>query len=70
MAGVIAGIAQLALTLAIARAPVSLLASFEYLSLLWAAGFGILLFGERPTAVMLAGASLVIAAALAATRSR
>lgn len=70
IAGSIAGVAQIALTLALARAPASLLAPFEYLSLVWAVALGIVFFSEWPSPVVLAGAALVAAAAIVAARSR
>lgn len=67
-----AGLAFLALLLlswAYARAEAQHLAPVEYTSFLWAAMFGLLIFGERVEPGTLAGAALiVIACLLAATR--
>ncbi len=46
--GVIAGIAQYALFEGMRRAPISVIAPFEYTSLVWAFGLGFLIWGDVP----------------------
>jgi len=49
---------------AYARAPAHVLAPLEYTSFLWAALFGYMVFAEKPSAGLWAGAAIIIAAAL------
>jgi len=58
--GLIAGSAQYCLTEAFRIAPPSLVAPFEYTSLLWAMLFGYLVWGDVPTALVLTSAAVVI----------
>ncbi len=62
MAGLIGGIAQILITSAYRFGSVSMLAPYDYTSMLFAIVIGYVVFGELPTAVMLIGAALVIAA--------
>jgi len=62
MAGVLGGIGQILLTSAYRFADASLVAPFEYTSMLLALGVGYFLFDEVPTVTMLAGAAIIIAA--------
>jgi drug/metabolite transporter (DMT)-like permease len=62
--GVLGGIAQYLLVEAIRLAPVSLVAPFEYVSLLWSLGFGFFLFAEVPSVRMLTGAAVIVASGL------
>jgi drug/metabolite transporter (DMT)-like permease len=43
-------------------ADASILAAFDYVSMIWAAALGYLVFAETPTRNVLAGAAIVIAA--------
>ncbi|MFC6689337.1 DMT family transporter [Jhaorihella thermophila] len=61
-AGLVGGVAQILVTSSFRFAPASLLAPYDYSSMLFAIIVGYTLFGELPTPVMLAGAALVIAA--------
>jgi drug/metabolite transporter (DMT)-like permease len=61
MAGLVGGVAQILITSAFRFAPASMLAPLDYASMLFAIFIGYTWFGELPTAVMLAGAVLVIA---------
>ncbi|WP_096786711.1 DMT family transporter [Rhodobacter sp. CZR27] len=63
-AGVLGGIAQILLTSSYRHADASLVAPFEYASMLFALAIGYAVFGETPTLVMLGGASLVVAAGI------
>ena len=59
LAGVIGGIGQLLLTEALRNAPVGVVAPFDYTQLLWAALLGLVIWGELPHPLTLAGAALV-----------
>lgn len=61
-AGLIGGIAQILITSAYRFGTASMLAPYDYASMLFAIVIGYVWFGELPTFVMLAGASLVIGA--------
>ena len=61
-AGIAGGIGQILLTSSYRYADVSVIAPFDYCSLLWALGIGYFLFGEIPNLIVLLGASIVIAA--------
>lgn len=60
--GLIGGVGQILLTSAYRYADASIVAPFEYASMLFAVGIGLVVFGEVPTLKMLGGAALVIAA--------
>ncbi|MFP4303523.1 MAG: DMT family transporter [Rhodosalinus sp.] len=61
-AGLIGGIAQIFLTSAYRHADASVVAPFDYASMLFALGIGYFIFAEVPTWPMLAGAALIILA--------
>jgi len=58
--GLLAGSAQYCLTEAFRIAPPSVVAPFEYTSLIWAILFGFLVWGDVPTTLVLVGAAVVI----------
>jgi drug/metabolite transporter (DMT)-like permease len=62
--GLLGGLAQLAMTYSYRYAEPSLLASFDYLGMVWAVLFGFFVFGELPEAMVIAGSVVVIAAGL------
>jgi drug/metabolite transporter (DMT)-like permease len=62
--GLVAGIAQYALFEGMRRAPVSVLAPFEYSSLIWAFGLGFLIWGDIPASQVFIGAALIFAAGM------
>lgn len=62
--GILGGVAQILLTSAYRYADASLVAPFEYVSMLLAIAIGWYVFGEAPTAVVLTGAALVIVAGI------
>ena len=62
LAGLLGGLGQIFLTSAYRFAGASVVAPFDYASMLLAIAIGYFIFGEVPTAQMLSGASLVIAA--------
>ncbi|MCD9147235.1 DMT family transporter [Pseudophaeobacter flagellatus] len=59
-AGLLGGVAQILITSSYRFAPASMLAPYDYVSMLFAIIIGYLWFEELPTMVMLAGATLVI----------
>ncbi len=63
-AGLLGGIGQILLTSGYRWADASVVAPFEYVSMLFALAFGYLLFDERPTLTMLGGAALVVTAGI------
>jgi drug/metabolite transporter (DMT)-like permease len=62
--GVLAGSAQYCLTEAFRIAPPSVVAPFEYTSLLWAMLFGFLVWGDVPSTLVLVSAAVVIASGI------
>ena len=63
-AGVLGGVGQIFLTASYREADASLVAPFEYASMLFALGIGYFVFGEVPTVTMLAGAALIVTAGI------
>ncbi len=65
--GLFGGLAHIAMTEAVARAPVSVLAPFEYTAMLWALLFDFVIFSLVPQPIGLLGAlAIVVAAAIVA----
>lgn len=62
--GVVAGSAQFALFEGMRQAPVSVLAPFEYTSLVWAFVLGYLIWADIPTPNVILGAALILGAGL------
>lgn len=62
VAGVLGGVGQLCLTAAYRFGEASLIAPFDYASMLLAVGIGLVVFGEVPRSSTLVGAAVVIAA--------
>jgi drug/metabolite transporter (DMT)-like permease len=62
--GILGGIGQVLMTESFRHAEASLLAPFDYLSLIWALLITLVIFGTMPTGTMLAGAAIVVAAGL------
>ena len=60
-AGLLGGVAQMLITSAFRFAPASMLAPYDYASMLFAILLGYFVFAELPTLVMLIGAAVVIA---------
>ncbi|MEM1345068.1 MAG: DMT family transporter [Pseudomonadota bacterium] len=65
--GLFGGAAHIAMTLSFRYAQASLLAPFEYLTILWAAAIGAAVFAETPGGAFLIAAPLVIAGAVLAS---
>lgn len=61
LAGLIGGVAQILVTSSYRFGPASMLAPYDYASMIFAILLGYFWFGELPTAVMLIGAALVVA---------
>ena len=64
LAGILGGAGQILLTSAYRYAPTSVVAPFEYVSMLMAIAIGYVLFAEVPTSRTLLGATLIVAAGL------
>ena len=62
LAGLIGGVAQILITSAYRFGSASMLAPYDYTSMLFAILLGYVFFAELPTMMMLAGAALVISA--------
>lgn len=62
LGGLVGGLAQIMMTSAVRYAPVSVLAPFDYLQLVWAIFWGYLLFEALPSAPAIAGAALIASA--------
>lgn len=61
--GIFGGLAHITMTEAVARAPVSTLAPFEYTGMIWALLFDVAIFALWPEALGLLGALLIVVAA-------
>ena len=62
--GLVGGVGQIFLTSSYREADASLIAPFDYASMLMALGIGYWVFGEVPTTTMLIGASIVVSAGI------
>ncbi|NSZ40689.1 DMT family transporter, partial [Agrobacterium tumefaciens] len=62
--GLAGGIGQIAMTLSLRHAQASLLAPFDYTTMIWAIALGYLFMAEVPTGATIIGALTVIAAGL------
>ncbi len=63
-AGLLGGVGQILLTSSYREADASLVAPFDYASMLFALGIGYFVFAEVPTLPMLAGAALIVTAGI------
>jgi drug/metabolite transporter (DMT)-like permease len=57
--GILGGIGQILLTQSYRFADTSIIAPFEYTTMIWALLFGWVMFGDLPTTTMLTGAAIV-----------
>ncbi len=64
LSGILGGVGQILLTSSYRHAPTSVIAPFEYSSMLMALVIGYVLFDEIPTGPMISGAALIVAAGL------
>jgi drug/metabolite transporter (DMT)-like permease len=62
--GVLGGVGHLLMTESFRLAPASLVAPFDYTSILWAVILGYLVFGDVPTSFIFVGAAIIIASGL------
>ena len=63
-AGLLGGVGQILLTSSYREADASLVAPFDYASMLFALGIGYFVFAEVPTLPMLGGAALIVTAGI------
>lgn len=63
--GLVGGVGQLLLTQSYRFADASVIAPFEYTTIIWTLAIGLVLFGETPTPTMLVGAAIVVASGVA-----
>ena len=61
VSGILGGIGQILVTQSYRHADTSVIAPFEYTTMIWALLFGWFVFGDLPTAAMLTGAAIVAA---------
>lgn len=66
-AGLVGGLAHIAMTESLARAPATVVAPLEYTSMLWAVGFDLVLFDLFPGPMTLLGSGVIIASAVLVT---
>lgn len=66
-AGLLGGLGHIAATEAVSRAPVSVVAPFDFTGLIWAAGFDLLLFNHTPGWLVIIGMAVITLAALIVT---
>lgn len=62
--GVLGGLGQMFLTQSYKHADASLVAPFEYFSMIWAIALGYLIFSDMPSAYVLTGSAVVVASGL------
>ena len=62
LSGLLGGVGQIFLTSSYREADASVVAPFDYASMIFALGIGYWVFGEVPTLTMLLGASIVVTA--------
>jgi len=62
--GILGGIGQIFLTASYREADASLVAPFDYASMIFSLGIGLFIFGEVPSLTMLSGAALIILAGI------
>jgi drug/metabolite transporter (DMT)-like permease len=64
LAGLLGGVGQIFLTQSYREADASVVAPFDYVSMIFALAIGWLMFSEAPTLTMLAGAALIVGAGI------
>ncbi len=60
MIGLLGGIGQITMTQSFRHADASIIASFDYMSMIWAVTIGYFLFGELPQFLVIVGACIVV----------
>ncbi|HEX5378405.1 MAG TPA: DMT family transporter [Phenylobacterium sp.] len=64
LGGLVGGVGQLLLTEALRRAPVAVVAPFDYSQLIWASLLGFFIWGETPQVLTIVGAAVVAASGI------
>ncbi len=64
LVGVLGGLGQITLTAAYRRAETSVIAPFEYVSIIWATAVGFFAFGDVPQEAVIIGSAIVVIAGL------
>lgn len=64
LVGILGGLGQITLTQSFRFAPASVVAPFDYTSMIWALAIGYFLFGDVPEPLILIGAAIVIGAGI------
>jgi drug/metabolite transporter (DMT)-like permease len=64
LVGVMGGLGQITLTAAYRRADTSVIAPFEYVSIIWATAVGYFAFGDAPGSAILLGSAVIVASGL------
>ncbi len=64
LVGLIGGLAQMAMTMALRLADISVVAPFDYAGLLWTALFGFLIWSDIPGIHVWIGAAIVVASGI------
>jgi drug/metabolite transporter (DMT)-like permease len=64
--GLLGGVGQIFMTQSYRFADASIIACFDYSSMIWALAIGLVVFGERPNAIALVGAAIIICGGLLA----
>ena len=59
--GIFGGIGQILLVFAFQRAPAGIIAPFEYTTLIWATGYGFVIWGDLPDLLTVIGATIIAA---------
>lgn len=62
--GIVATIAHMCVNRSLREAPAAVVVPFQYTMIIWAVILGMLVFGDRPTPAVMAGAALIIASGL------
>jgi drug/metabolite transporter (DMT)-like permease len=62
--GVLGGLGQITLTAAYRRADTSVIAPFEYVSIIWATAVGYVAFGDAPGEAIIVGSAVIVASGL------
>jgi len=67
--GLLGGAGQILMTQSYRLADASVIACFDYTSMIWALALGLLLFGDVPSAVAMAGTAIIVLGGLLAIQS-
>jgi drug/metabolite transporter (DMT)-like permease len=64
LTGLLGGVGHLLITRAYQLAPIAVIAPFDYMAILWATGFGFVIFGDLPSWMTVVGALIVVGSGL------